>query len=136
MPGWSSLNTCLFDPELFAFALLKIPLLKEEVFLKVPELEGLPRFVSMREKFTEEAGSLDAGRPEPFLCQPVQVQEPHPCYGEPLPGQGCSKLTHRKYTAPYGAATQLGFAWVVSECLSLHNRTEGKTGTGQGNSHT
>lgn len=112
-----------------------MPSLKEGVSFKVPELEDLSRFVSMRGKFTKEAGGLGAGRPEPFLCQPVQMQEPHPCCGEPWPGQECPKQACGKYTAPYRAATQLGFAWVISECLSLHNRTEGKTGTGQGNSH-
>lgn len=130
--GWSSLNTCSFDPEVF---FLKMPSLKEGVSFKVPELEDLSRFVSMRGKFTKEAGGLGAGRPEPFLCQPVQMQEPHPCCGEPLPGQECPKQACGKYTAPYRAATQLGFAWVISGCLSLHNRTDGKTGTGQGNSH-
>lgn len=90
----------------------------------MPELEGFFRFVSMRGKFTKEAGSLDPGRPEPFLCQPAQMQELLPCYGEPFLGQGWSQQTYREYTAPYGAATQLGSAWVIFECLSLHNRTE------------
>lgn len=110
--------------------------MKEEGFSKAQELEGVSRFVFVRGKFTKGAGGLGAGMPEPFLCQSVQMQELHPCCGEPLPGQGCPKQAYGKYTASYGAATQLGFAWVIPECLSLHNRTEGKTGAGQGNSHT
>lgn len=81
------LKYLLYLTEFFACALLKISSLKDKrYFLEVPDIEGLFRFVSMRDKFTEKAGDVHARIPEPFLSQRAQTQVPHPLHAEPLLG--------------------------------------------------
>lgn len=136
MPGWSSLNNCYFEPELLAFALLKIPSLKDRarhIFLcqTLQVSLGLsPRRAHLlRKQEGWVQGCLSpfcASQLSPRNCIPATVS---PCQARGVPGKRAGNTLRPVELQP---------GWVLAErsLPASHCTARHKAGTGHGNRYT